>query len=155
MLSVIPIYFTQSFFSGCGRSFDFHRHNEHFFLVGTEGGKIHKCSKSYSSRFLGTIDAHHMAVDSVRWNPFHPDIFISCSADWTVKIWDNNYKYAYSPTFLSMLVKVVFRVGGLVAISKEKLCKNFALCRQFHLFQNLSVQSFFYLFTQAVQKSNI
>lgn len=27
-----------------------------------------------------------MAVYAVRWNPFHPRIFISCSADWTVKV---------------------------------------------------------------------
>jgi len=25
----------------------------------------------------------------VAWNPFHPRVFISCSADWTVKIWDH------------------------------------------------------------------
>eukprot|EP00758_Cryptobia_borreli_P002606 Tbor_TRINITY_DN3156_c0_g1::TRINITY_DN3156_c0_g1_i2::g.14663::m.14663/K10409/DNAI1; dynein intermediate chain 1, axonemal len=28
-----------------------------------------------------------MAVYAVRWNLFHSDIFISCSADWTVKVW--------------------------------------------------------------------
>lgn len=61
------------------------------FLVGTEEGKIHKCSKTYSSQFLETYDAHHMAVYAVKWNPFHPKIFISCSADWTVKIWDHHY----------------------------------------------------------------
>eukprot|EP00965_Chrysotila_dentata_P017715 588963-Pleurochrysis_carterae.AAC.1 len=25
----------------------------------------------------------------VRWNPFNPKVFLSCSADWTVKIWDH------------------------------------------------------------------
>uniref|UniRef100_H2YH11 Uncharacterized protein n=1 Tax=Ciona savignyi TaxID=51511 RepID=H2YH11_CIOSA len=75
----------------CGTSFDFHKKIDYLFLVGTEEGKIHKCSKAYSSQFLDTINAHHMSVDAVRWNPFHPDIFISCSADWTVKIWDHNY----------------------------------------------------------------
>jgi dynein intermediate chain 1 len=30
-----------------------------------------------------------MAVYSVRWNPFHPGVFASCSADWTVKIWEH------------------------------------------------------------------
>lgn len=34
-----------------------------------------------------------MAVYALRWNPFHPRVFISCSADWTVKIWDHNYSY--------------------------------------------------------------
>ena len=27
-----------------------------------------------------------MAVYSVKWNPFHPRVFLSCSADWTVSL---------------------------------------------------------------------
>lgn len=26
-----------------------------------------------------------MAVYAVRWNEFHPRVFLSCSADWTVR----------------------------------------------------------------------
>lgn len=33
-----------------------------------------------------------MAVHDIRWNPFHSDVFASCGADWTVKIWDHNRK---------------------------------------------------------------
>jgi dynein intermediate chain 1 len=32
-----------------------------------------------------------MAVYAIAWNKFNPDIFISCSADWTVKIWNYNH----------------------------------------------------------------
>ncbi|XP_068109164.1 dynein axonemal intermediate chain 1 isoform X2 [Hyperolius riggenbachi] len=78
---------------GSGTSFDFHRQIDYLFLVGTEEGKIHKCSKAYSSQFLDTFDAHNMAVDSVRWNPFHPKVFITCSSDWTVKIWEHNIRF--------------------------------------------------------------
>uniref|UniRef100_A0A4W3I4P2 Dynein axonemal intermediate chain 1 n=1 Tax=Callorhinchus milii TaxID=7868 RepID=A0A4W3I4P2_CALMI len=81
----------------CGTSFDFHIEDDKMFLVGTEDGKLHKCSKAYSSHYLDTFEAHHMAVDAVRWNPFHPQIFISCSSDWTVKIWDHNIK---TPLFI-------------------------------------------------------
>nr|XP_023694668.1 dynein intermediate chain 1, axonemal [Paramormyrops kingsleyae]XP_023694669.1 dynein intermediate chain 1, axonemal [Paramormyrops kingsleyae] len=80
----------------CGTSFDFHKKIDYLFLVGTEEGKIHKCSKAYSSQFLETYDAHNMAVEAVRWNPFHPKVFISCSSDWTVKIWDHTVR---SPMF--------------------------------------------------------
>uniref|UniRef100_A0A7N8X7Y7 Dynein axonemal intermediate chain 1 n=1 Tax=Mastacembelus armatus TaxID=205130 RepID=A0A7N8X7Y7_9TELE len=73
----------------CGTSFDFHKQIDYLFLVGTEEGKIHKCSKTYSSQFLETYNAHSMAVDTVKWNHFHPKVFISCSSDWTVKIWDH------------------------------------------------------------------
>ncbi|KAL3866455.1 hypothetical protein ACJMK2_043751 [Sinanodonta woodiana] len=73
---------------GCGTAFDFHLKNDYLFLVGTEEGKIHTCSKAYSSQFLDSTDAHNMAVYKVRWNPFHPRIYLTCSADWTVKIWE-------------------------------------------------------------------
>ncbi|CAO2580491.1 Dynein axonemal intermediate chain 1 [Lemmus lemmus] len=74
---------------GCGTAFDFHKEIDYMFLVGTEEGKIYKCSKSYSSQFLDTYDAHNMAVDAVLWNPYHTKVFMSCSSDWTVKIWDH------------------------------------------------------------------
>uniref|UniRef100_A0A6I8NLR2 Dynein axonemal intermediate chain 1 n=1 Tax=Ornithorhynchus anatinus TaxID=9258 RepID=A0A6I8NLR2_ORNAN len=82
---------------GCGTSFDFHKEIDYLFLVGTEEGKIYKCSKSYSNQYLDTYDAHNMAVDAVSWNPYHPKIFISCSSDWTAKIWDHTIK---SPMFI-------------------------------------------------------
>ncbi|CAH1797516.1 unnamed protein product [Owenia fusiformis] len=88
---------TKLFTLGCGTSFDFHRQTDYLFLVGTEEGKIHKCSKAYSSQFLDTIQAHHMAVYKVVWNHFHPNIFITCSADWSVKIWD--HKQTKDPMF--------------------------------------------------------
>ncbi|XP_014807923.1 PREDICTED: dynein intermediate chain 1, axonemal isoform X2 [Calidris pugnax] len=77
---------------GCGTAFDFHKKIDYLFLVGTEEGKIYKCSKTYSSQFLDVFEAHHMAVDSVSWNPYHLKVFISCSSDWTVKIWDHTVK---------------------------------------------------------------
>ncbi|KAM6230926.1 dynein axonemal intermediate chain 1 [Porphyrio hochstetteri] len=77
---------------GCGTAFDFHRKIDYLFLVGTEEGKIYKCSKCYSSQFLDVFEAHHMAVDSISWNPYHLKVFISCSSDWTVKIWDHTIK---------------------------------------------------------------
>ena len=73
-----------------GCCFDFNKHNEHLFIVGTEEGKIHKCSKAYSGQYLETYQGHHMAIYALKWNPFHPRVFMSCSADWTVKIWDHN-----------------------------------------------------------------
>ncbi|XP_058997923.1 dynein axonemal intermediate chain 1 isoform X1 [Mustela lutreola] len=82
---------------GCGTAFDFHKEIDYMFLVGTEEGKIYKCSKSYSSKFLDTYDAHNMAVDAVSWNPYHAKVFMSCSSDWTVKIWDHTIK---TPMFI-------------------------------------------------------
>src|SRR4051812_12453292 len=73
-----------------GSCFDFSKIDEHIFVVGTEEGSISKYSKAYSSQYLQSFDGHHMAVYTVRWNHFHPGVFLSCSADWTVKLWEHN-----------------------------------------------------------------
>jgi dynein intermediate chain 1 len=72
-----------------GCAFDFNKKLDDLFLVGTEEGSIHECSKAYRGQYIKTYDGHHMGVHRVRWNPFHADVFISCSADWTVKLWDH------------------------------------------------------------------
>ncbi|XP_042660759.1 dynein axonemal intermediate chain 1 isoform X3 [Tyto alba] len=75
--------------------------NLNFFSVSSDGRIVSwtlvKCSKCYSSQFLDVFEAHHMAVDSVSWNPYHLKVFISCSSDWTVKIWDHTIK---TPMFI-------------------------------------------------------
>jgi len=70
-----------------GCTFDFNRTHDHLFLVGSEEGDIYKCSKAYSGQYLSRYTGHNMAVYRTKWNSFHPDIFISCSCDWTVKVW--------------------------------------------------------------------
>ena len=73
-----------------GMCFDFNKFNESLFIVGTEEGKIHLCSKAYSGQYLETYEGHYLAVYAVKWNTYHPRVFISCSADWTIKMWDKN-----------------------------------------------------------------
>ena len=77
-----------------GTCFDFNPFYEHLFIVGTEEGKIHKCNKMYSGQYLETYEGHFMAVYSLKWNKFHPNIFLSSSADWTVKMWEHTSKTA-------------------------------------------------------------
>lgn len=36
---------------------------------------------------MRSYDAHVGPVYSVQWCPFHTDLFLSCSADWTVRLW--------------------------------------------------------------------
>lgn len=71
-----------------GMCFDFNMFDTHLFIVGTEEGKIHLCSKAYAGQYLETYEGHYLAVYSVKWNKFHPKIFLSCSADWTIKMWN-------------------------------------------------------------------
>ncbi|KAA0174144.1 hypothetical protein FNF27_04365 [Cafeteria roenbergensis] len=72
-----------------GCCFDFNPFAPHLFLVGTEEGRLHKCSKAYTGQYLETYEGHSMAVYAVKWSPFHERVFLTCSADWTVKLWDH------------------------------------------------------------------
>ncbi|XP_029683302.1 dynein, axonemal, intermediate chain 1, paralog 2 [Takifugu rubripes] len=125
-----------------GTSFDFHKQIDHLFLVGTEDGKIHKCSKTYSNQLLKSYDAHNMAVDAVKWNHFHSGVFISCSSDWTVKVWDHA---AHTPLFIfdlhapvgdvawapySSTVFAAVTLDGIVHVFDLNLNKFEALCQQ-------------------------
>lgn len=70
-----------------GISFNFNPKRKNLYVVGTEEGLIHLCSKAYNSQYLNTYHGHHMSVYSVEWNKFNDDLFLSGSADWTVKLW--------------------------------------------------------------------
>mmetsp|Transcript_17419 Transcript_17419/g.31401 ORF Transcript_17419/g.31401 Transcript_17419/m.31401 type:complete len:668 (+) Transcript_17419:74-2077(+) len=87
-----------------GLCFDFSRTSEHLFLVGTEEGRIHKCSKAFSGQYLETYEGHTMAVYTVRWNPYHPKMFISASADWTVKLWDHTNRVSIASFDLAQAI---------------------------------------------------
>lgn len=63
-------------------------------LLGTEEGKIHALSLDYAGQYSATYTGHHMAVYALRWNPYHPRVFLSCSADWTVRLWDSSHPVA-------------------------------------------------------------
>lgn len=73
-----------------GMCFDFNPFNDNQFLVGTEEGKIHLCSKAYSGQYLETYEGHFLAVYAVKWNKYHERVFLSCSADWKIKMWDSS-----------------------------------------------------------------
>ncbi|XP_014772140.1 dynein intermediate chain 2, ciliary [Octopus bimaculoides] len=96
-LEIDPLPFWDSNISilsfGCGSSFNFHRKFDHLYLLATQTGKVHVCSKRYCNEVLYTLDAHSMGVNKVEWNHFHPNTFITCSDDWSVKVWEYNEEY--------------------------------------------------------------
>jgi dynein intermediate chain 1 len=77
-----------------GCCFEFNAAADGMFVVGTEEGGIHKCSTAFSSRYLATYAGHSMAVYALRWNPHHSGVFLSASADWTVKVWESHAREA-------------------------------------------------------------
>jgi len=59
------------------------------YFAGTEDGAVHKCSCSYHEQYLDTYSGHGGPVYRVRCSPFAPtSALLSCSADWTVKLWN-------------------------------------------------------------------
>ncbi|KAL8606491.1 hypothetical protein ACOMHN_037722 [Nucella lapillus] len=76
-----------------GLCFDFDDKDHNTYLVGTEEGNIHKCSCSYNEQYLETYYGHSGPVYRVRWSPFMPDLFLSCSADWSLCLWHQELPY--------------------------------------------------------------
>jgi WD40 repeat protein len=74
--------------TAAGLCFDFPSDDSTVYLAGTEDGTIHKCSCSYNEQYLESYFGHAGPVNKVHCSPFVPHIFLSCSADWTMKLWD-------------------------------------------------------------------
>ncbi|XP_063759582.1 dynein axonemal intermediate chain 4 isoform X2 [Eleginops maclovinus] len=70
-----------------GLCVDFHPKDSSIYLAGTSECLIHKCSVSNSQNVLGTYKRHFCPVNHVEWSPFSPDVFLSCSSDWSIQLW--------------------------------------------------------------------
>jgi len=70
-----------------GFCIDFPRHDPSIYVVGTEDGLVHRCSTSYNEQYLDTYYGHSGPVYKVRCNPFWSYAFLTCSADWTMRLW--------------------------------------------------------------------
>ena len=57
------------------------------YITACEDGTIHKCSDAYAEQYLESYVGHTGPVYKVRSSPYNPKVFLSCSADWTVKLW--------------------------------------------------------------------
>lgn len=70
-----------------GMCVDFNPTERMMYIVGTEDSTLHKCSTSYNEQYLETYVGHTGPVYRCRWSPFCSDVFLSCSADWTTRLW--------------------------------------------------------------------
>ncbi|TNN27313.1 WD repeat-containing protein 78 [Liparis tanakae] len=73
-----------------GLCLDFHPTDSSVYLVGTWDGRVHRGSCSNSQQLVGTYRKHFCPVNGVAWSPFSPDVFLSCSSDWTVQLWQTD-----------------------------------------------------------------
>uniref|UniRef100_A0A7S3ZFE6 Dynein axonemal intermediate chain 4 n=1 Tax=Lotharella globosa TaxID=91324 RepID=A0A7S3ZFE6_9EUKA len=62
---------------------------QNLYIAGTEDGLVHKCSVLYSEQTLENYMAHTGPVYAVRCSPYVTDLFLTCSADESVALWDH------------------------------------------------------------------
>jgi WD40 repeat protein len=62
------------------------------YFAGTEDGLIHKCSCSYNEQYLQNYYGHSGPVNKIRISPYWNNAVLSCSADWTIKLWNQKYE---------------------------------------------------------------
>lgn len=68
--------------------FDFCPSDPTVYVAGSEEGQIHKCSVSYSEQYLDTFEPHCGPVYKLKFSPHYPNVFLSCSADWSIGLYD-------------------------------------------------------------------
>ena len=88
----VPLMKYNVFVSDGVRSISFKPDDDTIFLVGTDEGLVYKCTTEYSSKFLHTYKAHETPVYNIVWNTYVPSIFMTCAAEWHLKIWDYGSK---------------------------------------------------------------
>lgn len=75
-----------------GLSIDFPKGENINYFAATEDCSIHKCSVSYPDQYLENYYGHAGPIYRVRCNPFwngnECPIFLTCSYDWTVRVWN-------------------------------------------------------------------
>ena len=110
---------------GSGLCFDFSPFDKFLFLVGTEEGGVHLCSSAYSGEYQSSYEGHQLAVYRVRFSPFNSDVFVSASADWSVKVWRVGGSAAVMTFDLSQAIVDVtwspFDSAVFICLSLEKL----------------------------------
>ena len=75
-----------NFRQAAGFSFDFIKGESGMYLAATEEATIHRCSRSYTETYLESYFGHSGPIYKIRCNPFWSNLFLTCSADWTIKL---------------------------------------------------------------------
>ncbi|CBZ37419.1 dynein intermediate chain, putative [Leishmania donovani] len=70
-----------------GMCFDICPSDTAVYIVGTEDGSVLQCSKSQTENYDFEYESHAELVYRVRWSPYSAAYFLTCSADWTSRLY--------------------------------------------------------------------
>lgn len=64
-----------------------HPHDPLLYVVGTSEGYVYTCSLNDRHNYKDVFVAHNGPVYAVRFSPFCSKVFLTCGADWCVRVW--------------------------------------------------------------------
>nr|CCC89484.1 unnamed protein product [Trypanosoma congolense IL3000] len=70
-----------------GMCFDVSPADGSVYVVGTEDGYVHQCNKSQTENYELDYAPHSELVYRVRWSPYSDNYFLTCSADWSSRLY--------------------------------------------------------------------
>jgi len=93
--------------------------NSEFYVTGCEDGTLFVCSRSYTEKHLAEIKGHISEVTSVKFSPFEEKLFITSSADSTIKLWRYDSKQNSVESVLTIHPALWAPVNDVVWSPKE------------------------------------
>ena len=93
--------------------------NSEFYVTGCEDGTLFVCSRSYTEKHLAEIKGHMSTVTSVKFSPFEEKLFITSSADSTIKLWRYDSKQSSVESVLTIHPALWAPVNDVVWSPKE------------------------------------
>lgn len=70
-----------------GMCFDICPTDTAIYIVGTEDGSVFQCNKSQTENYDLDYLPHAELVYRIRWSPYSTRYFLTCSADWTMRLY--------------------------------------------------------------------
>ena len=72
-----------------GLCFDFSQDSGTTYLAGADK-YLYRCSRSHNEQHLSSLKAHIGPITKIKYSPFVNNVFLTCSVDWTTKIWSTS-----------------------------------------------------------------
>lgn len=79
---------THNIFVARGTTLTFNPHDPEVYFIGTTEGYVFKCNVEWNS-YMQRFQAHLMPVIRIDFNKYNSNIYLTCSEDYLVKLWED------------------------------------------------------------------